>query len=496
MPTDVKQRVEQIIDEGEGRERSVLVRLRTVDEQRTGVLRKACYDMLQRSLSVGAREVLPRQVQEQADVARRQEAEERAVVPTSPRSQSARKLAADAKAAFRPLRRSEPVARHEDTPTKGVMQEFVASRSLLLQLPKDDLAQLPDQSSDIADIYPNRILRVPRVVEAKYLPLRVRETKLAAWGLQAVGALAVWGSIGAKGRGVTVGILDTGVDASHPDLKEKVTAWAEFDRDGKEVPNSKPHDSDRHGTHVAGTIAGGNASGQWIGVAPEAKLAVALVLDGDNGGTDAQVLKGIDWALFDAKVDVINMSLGGLTLGPEVPTTYTDAILTCLQTGVPVVTAIGNEGSQTSGSPGNDFLAFAVGSTDSEDRVAGFSGGRTQIIRESNFVPPDLLPLPYSKPEVTAPGVAIRSSVPGGKWEILNGTSMATPHTSGALALLLSATGIKAKVAAADRAFFLQNLLTGTVEELGESGQDHRYGFGRVDVFRAIGVARDQGFHP
>jgi subtilisin family serine protease len=217
------------------------------------------------------------------------------------------------------------------------------------------------------------------------------------------------------------------------------------------------------------------------------------VLDGAVGGTDAQVLAGIDWA-FEQKVDVISMSLGGLTLGPEAPSTYTEAILTCVRAGIPVVTAIGNEGSQTSGSPGNDLFAFAVGATDSMDRSAGFSGGRTQIIRRSNFIPPEDLPLPYSKPDISAPGVTIFSSVPGGKWLAFNGTSMATPHVAGAVALLLSAAPGLRNLPAEQRAFTIQNILAGSVEELGEAGQDHRYGFGRLDVFRAVGFAKAEGF--
>ena len=99
-------------------------------------------------------------------------------------------------------------------------------------------------------------------------------------------------------------------------------------------------------------------------MAPEAQVAVALVLDGGNGGTDAQVLAGIDWAL-NQNVDVINMSLGGLTLGPDVPNTYHNAIVSCLLAGVPVVAAIGNEGGNTSGSPGNDLFAYSIGATKS-----------------------------------------------------------------------------------------------------------------------------------
>jgi subtilisin family serine protease len=249
-----------------------------------------------------------------------------------------------------------------------------------------------------------------------------------------------------------------------------------------------------HGTHCAGTLVGGQASGRFIGVAPRSRLAVALVLDGERGGTDAQVLAGIDWCV-ELRVDVISMSLGGLIMDAETPPTYTEAILTCLEAGIPVVAAIGNEGEQTSGSPGNDLFALSVGATDPYDRVAGFSGGRTQILRESDCIDPKYLPLPYSKPEITAPGVAIYSSVPvaKGKYKALNGTSMATPHVAAGIALLLSATTI-GQEKGTHKTTLIKDLILGSVEELGESGQDHRYGFGRLDVLRAIDFAIIRGY--
>jgi len=188
------------------------------------------------------------------------------------------------------------------------------------------------------------------------------------------------------------------------------------------------------------------------------------------------------------------MSLGGLVMDPETPTTYMEAILSCLEAGIPVVAAIGNEGEQTSGSPGNNLFSLSVGATDPEDRVAGFSGGRTQIIYESDYIDPTYLPMPYSKPELSAPGVAIYSSVPGSGYKTFSGTSMATPHVAAAIALLLGATTIRDKEAGMERAYAIQDLITGSVRDLGESGQDHRYGFGRLDVLRAIAFARQRGY--
>ena len=382
-------------------------------------------------------------------------------------------------------------ARKSGTP-KPEPRSFWTSCSMPLRLDRDELSRLPEEVGNIKSVHINRILSVPRLLETKLLQLEMNDILSTTWGLLKMNAVAAWGTTGRKGEDVTIGLLDTGVDASHPDLKDKVLSWAEFDSFGLQV-DSKPHDSDEHGTHCAGILVGGKESGRFIGVAPAAKLAAALVLTGEQGGTDAQVLAGIDWCV-EQRVDVISMSLGGLLMDAETPPTYTEAILTCIEAGIPVVAAIGNEGGQTTGSPGNDLFALSVGATDPRDRVAGFSGGRTQILRHSDFIDSSYLPLPYSKPELTAPGVAIYSAVPGNKWKAFSGTSMATPHVAGGIALLLSATRIKQLESGARKASLIQDLIVGSVEELGESGQDHRYGFGRLDILRAIDFAVQRNY--
>ncbi|WP_165225050.1 S8 family serine peptidase [Aquisphaera insulae] len=392
--------------------------------------------------------------------------------------------------------RSEPKAPRSTDGGRPVPVHFLSSGSAVLEVTRDELAALPRQLPQALDIYVNRTVKVPPVAKAPELPVVVRDNKSSTWGLARTGALAAWGVFGARGRGVKVAVLDTGVDSSHPDLAGRVAGFAEFDPSGRIIADdlSSAYDSGEHGTHCGATITGGRASGRCIGMAPEAQVLAGLVLK-DGVGTDAQILAGMEWALR-CGAQVISMSLGGLRLSADVLDTYTRTIISANRMGIPVVVAVGNEGSQTTGSPGNDFFAFTVGATDVDDRAAGFSGGRTQIITSSRYVADESLPLVYSKPEVTAPGVEIFSAVPGGDWETWSGTSMATPHVAGAMAILLGALPGLHEVPVALRSNLVQTLLISTVKELGEAGQNHRHGFGRIDVLRAIGYAVELGYGP
>lgn len=372
-----------------------------------------------------------------------------------------------------------------------------SSESVRIALGREDFLALRKNKSfldRLADVYSNQQLGVPRYFAPPRLRSRIDgELAQIAWGVAHVGAPAIWGAFGNRGGGIRVAVLDTGVDANHPDLRGKVKGWAEFDVNGRKVQRSKPHDTDRHGTHVCGTIAGSGESGQFIGIAPEAEIHAGLVLNGRRGGTVAQILAGLDWAI-EQRVHVINLSLGGLTLERIVRSPFHRSLFHAASIGISVVAAVGNDGGQTSGTPGNDFFALAVGAVDMKDRCAGFSGGGTHVIDESENIERKLLPIAYSKPDLCAPGVDIRSALPNGKWGFLSGTSMATPHVAGAIALLRSACAGFDELPGFRQSSVIQDIILGTTLDLGERGLDHRFGFGRVDVLKAVDVARRLGY--
>ncbi|WP_049927320.1 S8 family serine peptidase [Halopiger goleimassiliensis] len=306
---------------------------------------------------------------------------------------------------------------------------------------------------------------------------RYRTTRTVA----SIGAPSVWEAYETRGEGTRVAVLDTGVAVDHPDIDLYTDdpsdptypgGWAEFDEHGDRVEGSTPHDTGRHGTHVSGTVAGGATTGTTVGVAPDAELLHGLVLD-EEGGTFAQIVAGIEWAIA-AEADVINLSLG--TTGTHAA--LIDPVRNARETGALVVAAIGNEGVDTSGSPGNVYESTSVGAVTVDGEVAPFSGGEP-IARSDWNGAPDEWPETYVVPTVTAPGVEVVSTVPGG-YARLPGTSMAAPHVAGTAALLRSiapeATGDEVERTIVETAW----------KPEGESlEQDHRYGYGIVDAVAA-----------
>ena len=372
-----------------------------------------------------------------------------------------------------------------------VLNTFWLSNAILAEMPVGLLDQFISLTK-VERLFENFALTIPEPLEEGGPPGSL-ETNYT-WGLDKIGAPDVW-DMGITGSGVRVAVLDTGIDITHADIAGKMCTddpedptypggWIEFDGDGNIVMSSQPYDSHYHGTHVSGTVAGGDASGIAIGVAPGASLMHGLVIPGGDG-TLAQIIAGMEWAMdpFDQygnpagePADVINMSLGGYG--------YWDAFIEPIHNietaGIVLVAAIGNNGEGTSDSPANVYQAFAVGATYYEDLVAGFSSGKVVDWPASH-------PEPYIKPDFSAPGVIVLSAIPGGEYEYLSGTSMAAPHIAGTVALMLegnAALTVQSVYAA----------LNGTAVDFGDEGQDTRYGWGRIDAFDAVSlVALDSG---
>lgn len=282
-----------------------------------------------------------------------------------------------------------------------------------------------------------------------------------------IGAPVAW-QAGLTGNGVSVAVLDTGIDATHPDFAGRVVDAQNF----TDAPNAQ--DEDGHGTHVASIIAGaGTASGgRYKGVAPEANLLVGKVC-GPEGCPESAILAGMHWAATVKHAKVVNMSLGGVdALGLD-PVEEAVNTLTA-QTGTLFVIASGNDPAMVS-SPGSADAALTVGAVGKSDELTSFSGRGPRLGDDA------------IKPDITAPGLDIVAARAAGtepydpvddSYARMSGTSMAAPHATGSVALLAqqhpewSATGYKAALTASAKP---SPAITG-----------FQQGAGRLDVARAI----------
>jgi Subtilisin-like serine proteases len=222
-------------------------------------------------------------------------------------------------------------------------------------------------------------------------------------------------------------VLDTGIDATHPDVKNRIGAKKNF----TDAPST--NDTVGHGTHVASTIAGTGAAsnGRYKGVAPGATLLIGKVC-GDVWCEESAILAGMQWAA-QSGATVTNLSLGGGDTAEVDPLEQAVNDLTAAY-GTLFVIAAGNSGDddETLSSPASADAALAVGAVSKSDKLAGFSS-RGPRIGDGAL-----------KPEITAPGVAITAAnakdgflgEPGKRYTTLSGTSMATPHVAGSAALL------------------------------------------------------------
>ena len=268
------------------------------------------------------------------------------------------------------------------------------------------------------------------------------------------------------GQGITIAFLDTGVDYTHPDLKDNYISDGSYDFINNDI---YPMDDFGHGTHCAGIACGkGNASGfQYVGVAPDAEFYVLKILDETGNGNLENYTLGME-AAVNLGVDIVSLSFGTDAPGnPKDP--LCEVADDLVDAGIVVVTAAGNLGDapRTITSPGCALNTICVGSINKNKEIAATSSRGPVELNGNDMV----------KPDVVAPGVSIRSTARGGGYTIMTGTSMATPHVVGAAALILQAnpdfTPDKVK-----------SVLKDSSMDLGY--ESNTQGSGMIDVLKAI----------
>ncbi|WP_300618748.1 S8 family serine peptidase [Dokdonella sp.] len=393
---------------------------------------------------------------------------------------------------------------HRDYWIVNAIQARVTATDLAALASRDGIARIAAN--------PEIALRLP---PQPVSPDAVDETTAIEWGVAKIRAPEVWAA-GFTGQGVVIGGQDTGYQWDHPALKSHYRGWdgvtADHDRNWHDAihdpatgscheDSPAPCDDHGHGTHTAGTFAGDDGGSNRIGVAPGAKWIGCRNMNYD-AGTPARYIECMQWFLAptdlagndpdpDLAPDIISNSWGcdaseGCTTGNELVA----AVDTLVDAGIFFAVAAANHGSGCStiiDEPAIFDASFVVASTDSSDGVSGFSSrgplAGTALVR----------------PDVTAPGSNVRSSVPGNGYGLNSGTSMATPHVAGAAALLMSINpalkGHPQRVAALLRDTAVRSGITDPSRPGGCGGRttadwpNYQAGYGRIDVQAAMRAA-------
>ncbi|WP_406079339.1 carboxypeptidase regulatory-like domain-containing protein [Micromonospora sp. NBC_00858] len=339
-------------------------------------------------------------------------------------------------------------------------------------------------------------VRTVRTMRTFQLPEPTPAQRAAAaaaveWNIDRIKAPQVWSQFGVRGEGIVVASIDSGVQFDHPALVRQYRGnvgngvfdhrfnW--YDPYGQCL--TAPCDTHGHGTHTMGTMVGDDGDGTQIGVAPGARWVAARGCVG-GGCTELALLLAGEWVMApfddtftfrpDLAPHIVNNSWGSPVSDPF----YSQVVSRWIDVGIMPVFSAGNSGPacDTVGSPADYTQAYAVAAFDADNAIADFSSrgaAATEI-----------------KPDIAAPGVAVVSSVPGGRYEAYNGTSMAAPHVSGAVALLWSAAPELIGNIPATRALLDGGAVDVADTQCGGTVADNPvWGKGRLDVHAAVVAA-------
>ncbi len=327
-------------------------------------------------------------------------------------------------------------------------------------------------------------------------------------GTNLMQAPRVWNELGNTGAGAVIAVIDTGVCWTHPDIANQiwVNPGEDLDHDGVVMDaadmngvdddgngyvddligwnfddnTNQPQDVNGHGSHCAGSVAGDGTSGTQTGVAPDTKIMVVRV--GVSFADEVDVWGGMQYAAQNG-ADSISMSLGWPHGQSPDRETWRNNCESTINAGTAMVIAAGNEGSGAEPdnvrTPGDVPRVITVAAVDCSDGIAGFSSRGP--VTWQNVPPFNDWPYPPGlvKPDVAGPGVDTLSSSFCSGYTTMSGTSMATPHVAGAVALMVAASpGLEHDT--------IKEVLEATSVDLGAAGKDNEYGAGRVDAYEAV----------
>jgi len=330
-------------------------------------------------------------------------------------------------------------------------------------------------------------------------------TEEIAWGVDKINAPAVW-TLGYRGQGKICGHIDTGCDYTHPDLADHLWTDPNYPHHGWnfESNNNDPTDQNGHGTHTSGTVAGDGTNGTQSGVAPDAQIMICRVKNGVDSAGQSQMWAAVQFIVSPPLspshgADLYTMSMGWrITWGPD-QSTWRTLANNVNAAGLSQIVAAGNErgydfpptGCRCPGNvpppwwnpenTGTGALSgiVSIGATDASDAIAYFSSNGP--VTWSSVAPFNDYPYTpgLTRPDVSAPGGAVKSCAIGGGYTEMDGTSMATPHVAGTVCLMLS----KNPDLLPDE---VDSILEVTAVDLGATGKDNDFGAGRIDALAAV----------